>query len=63
MPSPGKTNPAEAITEQPLHKAMDETFSLFEDSLHGSQPKLAAREVGRVISVGQGVARVSGLPG
>lgn len=63
MPSPSETNPAEVPTEQPLRNAMAETFSRFEDALNTSRSKLVSREVGRVISVGQGVARINGLPG
>jgi len=63
MPSPGKPTTAEKTSDQPLRQAMEDTFSLFDESLNDTQPKLAAREVGRVLSVGQGVARVSGLPG
>jgi proton translocating ATP synthase, F1 alpha subunit len=46
-----------------LKSAFEDVFSLIEDSLSRSTPELAPREVGRVMSVGQGIATVRGLPG
>ncbi|MHC4660759.1 MAG: F0F1 ATP synthase subunit alpha [Planctomycetota bacterium] len=40
-----------------------DTFSLFESAIKGRKAELSLREVGTVVSVGEGIARVSGLPG
>ncbi|WP_373653865.1 alternate F1F0 ATPase, F1 subunit alpha [Schlesneria sp. DSM 10557] len=51
-------------TVQPnLTSTLAETFALIDHSLSRSQSELATQEVGRVISVGQGVAQVRGIPG
>jgi len=46
-----------------LKNILDEAFSGMEKSREGFQPDLNPREVGRVLSVSTGIARVSGLPG
>lgn len=65
-PSPGTNDPVlhqPAKNKSDLKTAFDDVFSLIDDSLSRSSPELTPREVGRVISVGQGIANVRGLPG
>ncbi len=45
-----------------IRGAVDDTFRVFDDVLRSSRAELQAVEVGTVISVGEGIARVSGLP-
>jgi len=44
-----------------LAEALDETFAVFERSLKEHAPALTSREVGTVIYIGEGIARVVGL--
>ena len=46
-----------------LETLLDETVTVLEQVLRGRRPGLRAREVGRVLSVGNGIALVAGLPG
>lgn len=48
---------------EPLRDSIHQTLSLLEEVVATGRPELTAREVGRVASVGQGVARLRGLPG
>src|SRR5690606_24591441 len=48
---------------EPLRDSVRQTLSLLEEVVTTGRPQLTAREVGRVVSVGQGVARLRGLPG
>lgn len=48
---------------EPLRDSVRQTLSLLEEVVTTGGPQLTAREVGRVVSVGQGVARLRGLPG
>ncbi|MDY6839846.1 MAG: alternate F1F0 ATPase, F1 subunit alpha [Thermodesulfobacteriota bacterium] len=45
-----------------LTSFVDETFGALDDALENYRPKLKGREVGVVSFVGQGIARVQGLP-
>ncbi|CAN5898435.1 alternate F1F0 ATPase, F1 subunit alpha [soil metagenome] len=47
----------------PLQQAFDEVFAAIEHVRTGFVPTLVAREVGTILSVATGVARVGGLPG
>jgi F-type H+-transporting ATPase subunit alpha len=46
-----------------LHKVLDETFGLLDRVVQSHRPELVPEEVGRVVFVGHGTARVEGLPG
>jgi F-type H+-transporting ATPase subunit alpha len=46
-----------------LQQTFDEVFTAIDTARSGFVPQLVAREVGRVLSVATGVARVGGLPG
>ncbi len=46
-----------------LETLLDETVTVLDEVLRGRRPGLRAREVGRVLSVGNGIALVAGLPG
>lgn len=48
---------------EPLRDSVHQTLSLLEEVVATGRPELTAREVGRVVSVGQGVAQLRGLPG
>ncbi|MDJ0616747.1 MAG: alternate F1F0 ATPase, F1 subunit alpha [Calothrix sp. MO_192.B10] len=48
--------------EQLLESFLNDTFTTFDDVLTSHQPQLASQEIGIVKSVGQGIARVAGLP-
>jgi F-type H+-transporting ATPase subunit alpha len=45
-----------------LTSALDDTFDALEDVLRGPRLQLQPREIGTVASVGEGIARVTGLP-
>ena len=45
-----------------LHSVLDDTFTLLEHALQDREPRLDVREVGRITFVGDGIARVAGLP-
>jgi F-type H+-transporting ATPase subunit alpha len=47
----------------PLRDSIDATLAAVHESLATGHAELTAREVGRVVSVGQGIARIRGLPG
>jgi len=49
--------------EEPLRDSVRQTLAVFNDVLAAGREELTAREVGRVVSVGQGVVQVRGLPG
>lgn len=49
--------------QQPLRDSVRQTLALLEDVVATGRAELTAREVGRIVSVGQGVARIRGLPG
>jgi F-type H+-transporting ATPase subunit alpha len=49
--------------DQPLQTLLDETFTAFDYVLSSYQPALESQEIGIVDFVGQGIARLSGLPG
>ncbi len=62
MRSPGKT--AQPRPPQgPLRDAVQQTLAVLEQVLASGRAELTAREVGRVVSVGQGVVQLHGLPG
>jgi F-type H+-transporting ATPase subunit alpha len=50
------------MSSDELHTVLDNTFSNLDRELDAFKPELKAKEVGTVKSVGQGVARVEGLP-
>lgn len=50
------------LSQPTLNDCLTETFRSLEDVLQSHRPRLASVEVGTVISVGQGTARISGLP-
>lgn len=54
---------AEPSSRAPLRESFDETLAAIDESLATGRAELTAREVGRVVSVGQGIARLRGLPG
>ena len=49
--------------QAPLHDAFERAFAALSRGRAGFTPQLAAHEVGTIISVSTGIARVSGLPG
>jgi len=55
---PGRESPP-----QGLSAVLEDTFPLLEGVLDGFKPELEVQEVGTVQYVGQGIARVNGLPG
>jgi len=62
MPSPGDTATPD-IPRAVLRQTIQETLGALDVVLAVGQAEFISREVGRVVSVGQGVARVRGLPG
>jgi F-type H+-transporting ATPase subunit alpha len=50
-------------TAGPLQQAFDEVFAAIDQVRTGFSPRLVAREVGTILSVATGIARVGGLPG
>jgi F-type H+-transporting ATPase subunit alpha len=51
------------LAPENLQSVFDRTFAGISDALQAFTPQLTLREVGMVISVATGIARVSGLPG
>jgi F-type H+-transporting ATPase subunit alpha len=51
------------IAPQNLQSVFDQTFAGISDALQAFTPQLTPREVGTVLSVTTGIAKVSGLPG
>lgn len=51
------------LDDQPLQTLRDKTFTTFDRVLANYQPALESQEIGIVQFVGQGIARLSGLPG
>jgi hypothetical protein len=49
-------------SQGPLRGAVEEGLTVLDEVLATGRAELTAREVGRVVSVGQGVARLRGLP-
>lgn len=49
--------------ERVLQQLLDDTFTTFNQVLVEQQPQLKSQEIGTVKFVGQGIARVAGLPG
>ncbi|MBD2512434.1 alternate F1F0 ATPase, F1 subunit alpha [Nostoc muscorum FACHB-395] len=49
--------------EQALQQLLDDTFTTFKKVLVEQQPQLKSQEIGTVKFVGQGIARIAGLPG
>jgi len=49
--------------EQVLQELLDDTFTSFKRVLVEQKPQLKSQEIGTVKFVGQGIARVAGLPG
>jgi F-type H+/Na+-transporting ATPase subunit alpha len=45
-----------------LTNSLEKTFSLLEQAIESHTPSLVAQEVGRVVFVGNGIARLEGLP-
>ncbi len=62
MQTPGETT-GSGSSRGPLRDSAAKTLAVLEDVLATGQAELTAREVGRVVAVGSGVARVRGLPG
>lgn len=62
MENRGGKDPARTNPRGPLETAFDETITLLDEVLTGRQAPLTAREIGRVLALGQGIARVRGLP-
>jgi F-type H+-transporting ATPase subunit alpha len=54
---------SETLRAPRLADVLTDAFALVESALDARGPALTTEEVGRVMSVGQGVARVAGLPG
>lgn len=50
------------MPDRPLQRALAAAGVAFEQAQARVQPRLHAREVGRIASIGQGIARVQGLP-
>jgi len=50
-------------SQESLRDSVEETFAVLNEVLATGRAKLTTREVGRVVSVGQGIARLRGLPG
>ena len=56
-------NPGPPPSGEPLRDAVEETFAVLDETLAtAKRAELTADEVGRVVSVGPGIARVRGLP-
>src|SRR5580658_6064067 len=51
------------IAPESLQSVFDHTFAGISDALQAFTPQLTPREVGYVVSVATGIAKVSGLPG
>src|SRR3546814_9449368 len=49
--------------QEPLRDSIRQTLTVLGEVVAAGRAELTAREVGRVVSVGQGVAQVRGLPG
>lgn len=49
--------------EQALHRLLEDTFSTCQRILGEQRPQLKYREIGTVNFIGQGIARIAGLPG
>jgi len=49
--------------EQPLHDALDRAFGVLDQVVAAHETRLVPQEIGRVVFVGHGTARVEGLPG
>lgn len=47
----------------PLRRSSEHVFAVVEEALASERAKLLADEVGRVVSVGSGIAQIRGLPG
>ncbi|NIP99818.1 MAG: F0F1 ATP synthase subunit alpha, partial [Nitrospinaceae bacterium] len=47
--------------EDSLNHLLSDAYATFEEVLDHHRPRLQAEEIGRVISIGHGIARVSGL--
>lgn len=62
LSSSSKTTDTAQTTHEPLREAAEETLAALDEVLATSRAGLNAREVGRVTSIGQGVARLRGLP-
>lgn len=62
MRSPSKTA-GPRPSKEPLRESVEATLAVLDKVLATGRAELTAREVGRVVSVGQGVARLRGLPG
>ncbi len=62
MPPAGKPAVSGAPRE-PLRESAGQALDVIEQVLATTRAELASRELGRVVSVGPGVARVRGLPG
>ena len=62
MPNPGETATLDPV-QGTLRQTVEEALGALDGVLTAGRAELTAREVGRVVSVGQGVARVRGLPG
>jgi len=50
------------VSQGQLMKTLDDTIGAFDRALDGERPRLAPFEVGTITYVGQGIARVAGLP-
>ena len=61
MQRPGRTEGSPPSGE-PLRDAVEETLAVLDETLATGRAKLTASEIGRVISVGPGIARLRGLP-
>jgi len=63
MPTPPHKRAESGSSQGSLRKSADDVLALVEGVLAREPAELTAREVGRVVSVGSGIARIRGLPG
>ncbi len=63
MRRPPRNSAGSGPSQDPLRKSAEDVLALVEGALSRESAELSAREVGRVISVGSGIARIRGLPG
>lgn len=62
MESPSKPAPP-SHSQESLRVCVEEALAVVDEVLAARRAELTPREVGRVVSVGQGIARLRGLPG
>src|SRR5512138_78493 len=60
---PGNSEEPQPPSQGPLRRSSEHVFAVVEEALASERAKLLADEVGRVVSVGSGIAQIRGLPG